>query len=264
LAGKKNQSVLGVIPARMASSRFPGKPLKRIKGKPMIWHVWQRSLLADVLNEIVIATCDEEIKEAAVAFGAKAIMTSDKHTRSNDRVAEAAQKIPCDIVLNIQGDEPLVNPQLIVDVVTKLKNEEGIHCVNPVSELKTEEERQSPHTVKVVSDLKGRVLYFSRYPIPSALISERKYPVYRQVPILGFRRDFCIELSKLPEGPLELQEGIDLLRAVEHGMPQHILVTEFQTIGVDTPQDMANVERVMGDDAFYKRYCGNDEPKTYA
>ena len=250
----KRMPVLGVIPARMASSRFPGKPIKLIHGKPMIWHVWQRSRLSNVLDDVVIATCDNEIREVAEAFGAKVVMTSDKHTRSNDRVAEVAQEIPCDIVLNIQGDEPLVNPRLITDVVNELKSNIDIQCVNPVSEIKTKEEMQSPHTVKVVNNLKGRVLYFSRYPIPSALISERKYPVYRQVPILGFRSEFCIKLSGLPEGPLELQESIDLLRAVEHDMPLHILITEFQTIGVDTPHDLIEVEKVLKKDPVYQEY----------
>ena len=250
----KGVSVLGVIPARMASSRFPGKPLKHIKGKPMIWHVWQRSLLSDLLDDIVIATCDNEIKDAAESFGAKVVMTSDKHTRSNGRVAEVAQKISCAIILNIQGDEPLVNPQLINDIIREMKSNVDVQCVNPVSEIKTEEEMQSPHTVKVVSNLKGRVLYFSRYPIPSAIISKRKYPVYRQVPILGFRSEFCIKLSQLPEGPLELQENIDLLRAVEHDMPLHTMITEFQTIGVDTPEDLRNVERKIEDDSIYKKY----------
>jgi len=255
----KRLGVLGVIPARMASSRFPSKPIKPIKGKPMIWHVWRRSLLSNVLDKVVIATCDYEITEVAEAFGAEVVMTSDKHKRSNDRVAEAAEKIPCDIVLNIQGDEPLFNPQLIDDVVNEFKKDESIQCVNPVSELKTEEQMQSPHTVKVVSNLKGQVLYFSRYPIPSALINERKYPVYRQVPILGFKSDFCIQLSRLPEGPLELQEGIDLLRAVEHDMPLYILITEFQTVGVDTPEDLSNVEKALEDDAVYKSIALKDK-----
>jgi len=250
----KKISVLGVIPARMASSRFPGKPLKPIHDKPMIWHVWQRCLLSNVLDEVVIATCDKEIKEASEAFGANVVMTSDKHTRSNDRVAEVAKEISCEIVLNIQGDEPLVDPQLINDVVNEFGKSSEIQCVNPVSEINTEEEMQSPHIVKVVSNLSGRVLYFSRYPIPSALINERKYPTYRQVPIIGFKSDFCIKLSRLPEGPLELQESIDLLRAVEHDMPLHTLITEFQTIGVDTPSDLRNVEQALENDSVYKEY----------
>jgi len=256
MSSNKRVPVLGVIPARMASSRFPGKPLERIKGKPMIWHVWKRSLLSRVLDEVVVATCDNEIREVSEAFGAKVIMTSEKHTRSNDRVAEVAGKIPCDIVLNIQGDEPLVNPQLINDVVNTMLENSDIQCVNPVAEIKTEEEMRSPHTVKVVSNLKQRVLYFSRYPIPSALVNKRRFPVYRQVPILGFRSDFCIKLSHLPEGPLELQESIDLLRAVEHDLPLQILITEFQTIGVDTPADLKNVEAILENDVIYKKYSG--------
>ncbi len=254
--GSTNEvSVLGVIPARMGSSRFPGKPIKPILGKPMIWHVWKRSLLSNSLDKVVIATCDNEIRQVAEAFGADVIMTSDQHIRCNDRVAEAAGKIQCDIVLNIQGDEPLVHPQLIEDVVNEFKTGDEIQCVNPVSEIKSTEELESPHTVKVVSDLDGRVLYFSRHPIPSALINERKHPSYRQVPILGFRRDFCIKLSSLPEGPLEIQESIDLLRAVEHGMPLHTLITKYQTIGVDTPADLENVENVLGDDPVYRKYA---------
>jgi len=255
LRDKKHVPVLGVIPARMASSRFPGKPLKLICGRPMIWHVWQRCLLSLALDDVVIASCDREIKDVAEDFGARVIMTSDKHTRSNDRVAEVAERISCDIILNIQGDEPLVNPQLIDDVVGEHNKDETIGCVNPISEIKKEEERQSPHTVKVVTNLKGRVMYFSRYPIPSALINDRKYPVYRQVPILGFRSEFCIKLAKLLEGPLELQESIDLLRAIEHDMPLHSMVTEFETIGVDTPADLENVEKIIEQDPVYKEYC---------
>lgn len=247
--------VLGVIPARMASSRFPDKPLKHICGKPMLWHVWQRCLLSNTLNEVVIATCDDEIKRAAEAFGANVVMTSDKHVRCNDRVSEAIEKIPCEIVVNIQGDEPLVNPKLIDDVVNLLTKNSKILCVSPVSEIKDIEEMESPHTVKVVSNLKGRVLYFSRHPIPSFLISERKYPLFRLVPILGFRSDFCKKLSKLPEGPLEIQESIDLLRAVEHDLPLTTLVTEFVTIGVDRPEDLVSVSNLIEKDEVYHLYC---------
>ena len=248
-------NVLGVVPARMGSSRFPGKPLELIHGQPMIWHVWQRCLLSEHLDDTVIATCDEEIKEAAEAFGAKVVMTSDKHERSNDRVAEVAEKVPCNIILNVQGDEPMVDPALIDIVVKEIIDSPDIQCVNPVSELKTQEEIDSPHTVKVVSNLQGRVLYFSRYPIPAALISKQTQPIYRQVPILAFRSDFCIKLAGLPAGPLELQESIDLLRAVEHDMPLHTMITEYGTVGVDTPADMAKVIEIIQDDGVYHRYA---------
>ena len=255
-SGKKI-SVLGVIPARMGSSRFPGKPIKLIDGKPMIWHVWQRSLLSGVLDDLVVATCDKEIKEVAEGFGAKVIMTSDKHTRANDRVAEVASKVPCDIILNIQGDEPCLNPQLIRDVVKRIKKNRSIQCVNPVAELKTKEERETPHDIKVCFDLQGRVVYFSRCPVPSDSVVNRHYPCYRQVPILAFRSQFCQKLAALKPGPLELQEGTDLLRAVEHNLPIHVLKTEFQTKAVDIPSDIGAVEKCLKKDPIYPRYRTN-------
>lgn len=250
----KKLEVLGVIPARMGSSRFPGKPLKLINGKPMIWHVWQRALLSGVLDDLVIATCDKEIKEAAESFGAKPVMTSAKHTRANDRVAEVASKIPCKIILNIQGDEPTLNPQLIRDVVKHIRRNPQIQCVNPVAVIETKEERETPHDIKVCFDLNGRVVYFSRCPVPSDSVVKREYPCYRQVPILAFRSAFCQKLARLKAGPLELQEGTDLLRAVEHNLPVHILKTKYQTKGVDIPRDIPEIEKRLETDPIYQRY----------
>ncbi len=250
----KRIPVLGAIPARMGSSRFPGKPLKLIAGKSMIWHVWQRALLSGVLDDLVIATCDEEIKTAAEEFGAKVVMTSDKHTRANDRVAEVASKIPCEIILNIQGDEPCLNPQLIRDVVNHIRKNPHVQCSNPVAVIETKEERETPHDIKVCFDLNGRIVYFSRCPVPSDSVVERKYPCYRQIPILAFRSEFCQKLAKLKPGPLELQEGTDLLRAVEHNLPVHILKTKYQTKGVDIPSDIQEVEKRMEKDPIYNRY----------
>ena len=249
----KNNTV-GVIPARMGSSRFPGKPIELILGQSMIYHVWQRARLSGVLDRIIIATCDEEIRKTAVKFGAEVMMTSSEHEVSNDRIAEVASRVDCQIILNIQGDEPLVHPQLIADVIREFARNPSIQCVNPTSPLTTDEERQSSHTVKVVSNLQNRVVYFSRYPIPSDLVNPRSYPVMRQVPILGFRRDFCIRLAELPPGPLEMQEGIDLLRAIEHDLPVHAMETKFQTFGVDTERDRQIVEERMRSDETYPRY----------
>lgn len=246
--------VLGVIPARMGSSRFPGKPLELIDGKPMVWHVWQRALLSGVLDDLVIATCDREIKESAEAFGAKVIMTSNRHTRANDRIAEVASKMPCKIILNIQGDEPCLNPQLIRDVVRCIHKNPHIQCVNPVAVIETKEERETPHDIKVCFDLQGRVVYFSRCPVPSDSVVKREYPCYRQVPILAFRSAFCQKLARLKPGPLELQEGTDLLRAVEHNLPVHILKTKYQTKGVDIPGDIQEVEQRLEKDPIYQRY----------
>ena len=249
-----SSDVIGVIPARMGSSRFPGKPIASILGYPMLFHVWQRAKLSGVLDRIIVATCDDEIREVSESFGAEVVMTSSSHERSNDRVAEVATKVECQTILNIQGDEPLVHPQLIQDVVNELDNNPTYQCINPIAELTSEEEMQSPNTVKVVSNLKNRVVYFSRYPIPSALVNVRSYPVMRQVPILGFRSEFCIRLTELNPGPLELQEGIDLLRAIDHDLPVHVMETEFQTFGVDTEMDRLVVEERLKADNITRRY----------
>ena len=247
-------TTVAVIPARMGSTRFPGKPLELIKGKPMIWHVWKRSMLSEALDVVVIATCDAAIRDEAESFGAQVVMTSDQHTRSNDRVAEAAESIDGDIIFNIQGDEPLVNPRMIGDVVEAFRGNPDIQCVNPVAPIEDADELASPNTVKVTFDLFGRVLYFSRYPIPSDWMNKRTGPVYRQVPILAFRRDFLFELSALPEGPLEIQESVDLMRALENGLPINVLKTSFQTIGVDVPEDIVRVERFLDTDPVHELY----------
>lgn len=243
---------LGVIPARMGSSRFPGKPLVKILGKPMIWHVWRRAALSR-LGEVVIATCDEEIRRAAEGFGARVVMTSPKHTRCNDRVAEAAKAFKHDIVLNIQGDEPLVRPELIDDILSTFRKRPKVGCINPIAEMDDPEEMESPNTVKVVYNLAGRVLYFSRYPIPSDRVAARRGSVWRQVPILGFRRGFFLKLTRLPESPLEIQEGVDMMRAVENDLPVDILKTTHNTIGVDVPADVARVEAVLAHDPIHAR-----------
>lgn len=248
-------NALGVIPARMASTRFPGKPLMPILGKPMLWHVWRRSQLSGVLDDVVIATCDDEIRHACEAFGATVVMTSLAHTRSGDRVAEVAAGSAAEIVLNIQGDEPLVHPQLVRDVVETFAQGPDVQCVNPIAVIEDPADLTSPNTVKVVCDLRGLALYFSRHAIPSDLMIRRGEPVFRQVPILGFRRQFLLDLALLAEGPLERQESVDLLRPVEHGLPIHCIRTVHQTVGVDEPGDLARVEQLLLADPVYQEYC---------
>ena len=153
-----SSNVVGVIPARMGSSRFPGKPIAPILGYPMIFHVWQRAKLSGVLDRTIIATCDDEIREVSESFGAEVVMTSMLHERSNDRVAEVATKVKCKTILNIQGDEPLVHPQLIRDVVNELDDNPSYQCINPIAELTTDEEMQSPNTVKLLINLNNRVV----------------------------------------------------------------------------------------------------------
>ncbi len=248
-------AIIGVVPARMASSRFPGKPLVHILGQPMIYHVWRRTMLSGACDRVLVATCDEEILQAAEGFGAEAMMTSANPRGANDRVAEVAERLDCDAVVNIQGDEPFVHPQLITDVVHVLRTRPDVQCVNPVAHILTEAERQSPNTVKAVQNLKGRIVYFSRAVIPSAVVKERSCPVMRQVPIIGFRADFAVRLATLPPGPMELQEGIDLLRAIEHDLPVHALETRFQTFGVDTEEDRLVIEERLQTDPVYHLYA---------
>lgn len=246
-------TVVGVIPARMAATRFPGKPLALILGKPMLWHVWKRCTLSS-LDEIVVATCDEEIRRAAEAFGARVVMTSSAHARCNDRVQEAAASLPHELIVNVQGDEPLVAPALIDAVAGALRADPQALCVNPVARLTDPGELASRNTVKVVFDRAGRALYFSRYPIPSDLVVRREAPVYRQVPVMGFRKSFLDRLSSLPEGPLERQESVDLLRALENGLPVRVIETELQTVAVDEPGDVARVEAALRGDPVYEGY----------
>ena len=252
--------VIGVIPARMASSRYPGKPLVPILGQPMIYHVWRRVLLSGACDKVVVATCDEEIVQAAQSFGAETIMTSANHLGANDRVAEVANLLECDAVVNIQGDEPLVHPQLVTDVVHVFRTRPDVQCVNPVARISTETELVSRNTVKAVQNMAGRIIYFSRAVIPSATKNDLAHPVMRQVPIIGLRADFAIRLAGLTPGPLELLEGIDLLRAIEHDLPIHALETEFQTFGVDTKQDHEVVETKLQSDPIYPLYA--DETLT--
>jgi 3-deoxy-manno-octulosonate cytidylyltransferase (CMP-KDO synthetase) len=252
---KDKPAIVVIIPARMDSSRFPGKPLELLKGRPMLWHIWKRCALSTSLDTLVVATCDEEIRRTAEGFGARVVMTSRSHVRANDRVAEAAAKVGGDIVVNVQGDEPLVHPQLIDDIVAAFSDRPDIACVNPVAPITDFEDLESPNTVKVVFDEAKRVLYFSRYPIPCDAMRPRTAPVFRQVPILGFRYEFLVRLAQLPETPLEMQESVDLLRAVEHGLPVHVLHTEFQTIGVDVPSDIGRVEQALESDPVYGRYA---------
>lgn len=221
----------------------------------MLWHIWHRSRLSGVLDTLVIATCDEEIRRAAEGFGARVVMTSPAHLRAGDRVAEAAEHLPGDIVLNIQGDEPLVHPDLIRDLVRAFGDRPDVQCVNPIAPIENEEDLASPNTVKVVCDLAGRVLYFSRYPVPSDLMGPRRAPVFRQVPILAFRREFLFRLARLEEGPLERQESVDMLRALEHGLPIHTVPTVHQTVGVDVPADAARVEGILLADPVYRQYA---------
>ena len=243
--------VIGVIPARMGSSRFPGKPLAKICGRPMTEHVYRRSALSKTLDDLYVATCDTEIFDSVEKFGGKAVMTDTCHERCTDRVGEAIQNIPCDIVVIIQGDEPLVTPEMIDEAVAPMMADPAIQCINLMADIDSDEDFNDPNEVKVVVDRKGDALYFSREPIPSVKKGERDFPRYKQVCIMPFSRKFLFTYMSLPPTPLEKIESVDMLRILEHGFKVRMIRTAAKTCSVDTMEDLHYVEQVMNKDPLF-------------
>lgn len=248
---------VAIIPARMASSRFPGKPLAKILGKSMIEHVYIRASMSDNLDDVFIATPDEEIRREVERFGGKAIMTSSKHERASDRVAEAAEEMEdCDIVINLQGDEPLIHPEMINLAVEPLVKSKETVCSNLVKRIETESEYTDPNTVKVVADRYMNALYFSREPIPTKrALGFGNIPIYKQVCVIPFRRDFLLEYSRMKPTPLEQAESVDMLRILEHGYKVKLVESKYDTQAVDTKEDLRKVELLMKADKLYLSYA---------
>jgi len=240
-------TVTVVIPARMASSRYPDKPLATILGLSMIEHVRRRALLAPGVAQVVVATCDQAILDAVREAGGLAVMTKDTHTRCTDRVAEAMGALPGDIVAMVQGDEPLLNPEAILQVTAPLLADPTLDCANLLSPLESHADRESPDVVKAVCDQRGFVLYMTRRPIPF-FREQVSVPVYRQTGIIAFRATFLHRYTAMPETPLELAESVDMLRLLENGVRLRGVVADYVTIGVDRPADVPAVERVLRDD----------------
>lgn len=254
-------STIGIIPARMASSRLPGKPLAKILGMPMIGHVYHRCKMSAALDEVYIATCDREISEYSASIGAKCIMTAITHERATDRTAEAMLKIEqqtgkrTDIVVMIQGDEPMVFPQMIDEAIAPLKTEPALEVVNLMAEMDDVEEFEDPNEVKVVVDLRNNALYFSREPVPSRRKGVTKVPMLKQVCIMPFRRDFLLRFNALPQTPLEIIESVDMMRVLENGGAVRMVPTDCKTWSVDTEEDRAFVESKMKGDPLYATYA---------
>jgi 3-deoxy-manno-octulosonate cytidylyltransferase (CMP-KDO synthetase) len=247
--------IIAIIPARMASTRFPGKPIVNICGKPMIEHVWRRVKMNKSLDEVVIATCDDEIKECAESFGAKVIMTSYKHERCTDRIAEAMNSIEADIIVNVQGDEPLIVPQMIDALIAPFVKKNDLVCTNLMSKISSESEFESPDVVKVVVDKENNAIYFSREPIPSRLkAGGMLFDKYKQLGVIAFRNDFLNLFAHLEPTPLEKVESVDMLRAIEHGYKVHMVLVDHAMVGVDTPADLKRAEELMRGDKLAKLY----------
>lgn len=247
--------IVCVLPARMGSSRFPGKPLALICGRPMIEHAYRRSMMCKALHEVYVATCDREIAIATEAFGGQAIMTSSAHERASDRVAEVARQIEADIFVMVQGDEPMIVPEMIDLALEPMLNDPAVLCSNLASPITSKEEFEDLNTIKVVMAENGDALYFSREPIPTRQrLALGQFPAYKQVCIIPFRRDFLLKYTALKPTPLEQAESIDMLRAMEHGYPIRLVKTDHVTHAVDTPADLARVEEMMRRDPLTDRY----------
>jgi 3-deoxy-manno-octulosonate cytidylyltransferase (CMP-KDO synthetase) len=236
---------VGIIPARWNSTRFPGKPMHMIAGKPLLYRVWERSIRAGNLDSVIIATDDMRIAEAAFEWGAEVALTSPRHSSGTDRVAEVARKTK-DVayIVNIQGDEPLVDPRLIDKLVAKLRSDRMIGIVTAAHPFEHVTEAFSPHQVKVVVDGKNHALYFSRAAIPfPRSVPRTKY--LRHQGIYGFRRDLLLQFVKWKPAPLERAESLEQLRALENGVKVHVLITGIGSPGIDTPKDAIALEQKL-------------------
>jgi len=250
----KSMKIDAIIPARMGSSRYPGKPLCDIQGMSMVEHVYKRTDLSEQVDATYVATPDEEIKNEVESFGGNAIMTGS-HTRPVSRVAEAAESTDGDIVVVVQGDEPLVYPDMIDDAIEPMLEDEEIGCVNLAKEITEEDDFRNENNVKVVVDLDWKALFFSREPIPNLRdVSFDEFEVYKQVCIMPFRRDFLLNYVELEETPLVLAESIDMLRLLEHGYDVHVVETDRNVYAVDTKDDHDRVESIMGSDELFGSY----------
>lgn len=252
--------ILGIIPARMASTRFPNKPMAQIMGMPMIEHCYLRSKMCSLLDEVYVATCDKEIYNYILSIGGKAVMTVDTHERASERSAEALLNIEkelngkqFDIVVMIQGDEPLINPDMINEVVTPLITGKNI-VSNLMATLLTEEERINPNNVKVVTDIDGYALYMSREPIPSKKKFNGNLPSFRQLGLIAFTHEALLKFVSLNTTPLEIIESVDMNRFLEHRVPIKMIITKFEADSVDTPDDLKRVEAKMQFDTIFQSY----------
>ncbi len=248
---------VGIIPARWGSTRFPGKPLHLIAGEPLLRRVWERCRRAKKLDAVIIATDDLRVAKAAFDWGAEVALTSPRHRSGTDRVAEVAKKAKeFAYIINIQGDEPLVDPRLIDRLVVTLQRDRQIGLVTAAHPFSDAKEAKSPHQVKVVLDLQGNALYFSRSPIPFSRSGGfptadqpkrrsggRRSLYFRHQGIYGFRRDALLQFVKWKPSPLEQAESLEQLRALENGVRVHVLVTKQGSPGVDTPQDAKALEQ---------------------
>lgn len=243
-------NILVLIPARMGSSRFPGKPLASLLGRPMIGHVYERATKSPLSCLTAVATCDLEIFNYIKSIGGVVVMTGSQHERASDRCAEALIKleqmnrVSYDIVVMVQGDEPMIHPNMITESVQPLLKDEAVQVVNLLGKIRDITEFEDQNCIKVVHDLKLNALYFSREPIPTRS-KIKNFPMEKQVCVISFRRNFLIQYTQMEPTPLELVESVDMMRILEHGFKVRMVPTGYDSHAVDTPDDLKKVEQLM-------------------
>lgn len=244
----------------MGSSRFPGKPMEDILGIPMIGHVYKRVKMNKTINEVYVATCDKEIFDYVNSIDGKVVMTSNLHERCTDRCSEAMLKIEketgkkCDIMVLVQGDEPLTFPQMIDECIEPMIKDKSLMITNLVADIDTEGSFENPNEIKVVLDKNSNALYFSREPIPSRKKCSLKIPMKKQVCLIPFRRDYLLEYNSWEQTPLEIIESVDMMRILENGGKVKMCETKFITKSVDDKDDLELVKKMMKEDKLFQIY----------
>jgi 3-deoxy-manno-octulosonate cytidylyltransferase (CMP-KDO synthetase) len=243
--------ITALIPARFASTRFEGKALADIQGKPMVQHVYERAARAGLVSEVIVATDDERIAAAVKAFGGRVEMTAQTHETGTDRLAEVAARIDSDIIVNVQGDEPLIEPAMIDEAIRPLTLDSSIKMGTLKTRIKTLHDFLSPNVVKVITDRDGFALYFSRSPLPNfrdkwndlkdEAFESGRLLCYKHIGIYVYRRDFLLQFAKMSPTYLEMAEKLEQLRALENGFRIKVEETKYESIGVDTPADLEKV-----------------------
>ncbi len=237
-------ATIALIPARYQSTRLPGKPLLDLAGLPMIVRVYERTLATPGLDAVMVATDDPRVRDVVERHGGRCVMTRADHRSGTDRLAEVAATLSCDVVVNVQGDEPLIEPAMIAEAVAPFANDPALQMSTLCRRLDADTEFHNPNLVKVVRDRDGFALYFSRAPIPYHRASaNRALPsaVFKHIGLYAYRRDCLLRLAALPATPLEEAESLEQLRALEHGIRIRTVETQFDSMGVDTPEDLDRV-----------------------
>lgn len=235
---------IGIIPARYASSRLPGKPLADICGKTMIQRVYEQASLADKLDKVIVATDDERVYAAVKAFGGNVVMTSPEHNSGTDRLAEVAKDLQADLIINIQGDEPLVPPEILNKLVEAFIAEKELKmatlkCVMPQADY------DNPAAVKVVTDKNDYALYFSRSLLPYIRNEQPELKIYKHIGVYSYTKDFLLSFAAMPQSMLEKTESLEQLRVLENGYKIKVLAVDYDGVGVDTPEDLEKVRRII-------------------